>query len=359
MVLWLPKGHVIMVDLGSTKNKGIVTKDAFKYFKDHTSFKDPHQWLEWLVLTHGDRDHYNMVEEFLKLFQVNVRNVLHGGLESDYGKLIGRLRARKNSDDTTPNIYTGRNSFFNSLGPTDTFGAEVGALATGVESTSTSVGYQKNTRSTVLRIVYKGIALMLTGDATRDTEFAILGYISGTLKKDPRGVIPSNVLKVAHHGSHRTSNHAAWISVVDPNYAFITSDRSGSLDEDQKATGHRLPQMLTVDLLRAYGQRLQKDCGPHTYVSSYQLTDYTTYNEHPDAPNQKLPIPSNPKDLEWIQSDTKEGIFSTLAVMGTSTDPFDEGANDIGVQYRITIGDNGSFDVYSTLDFSKFTKLSP
>src|SRR5438270_5398961 len=138
MVLWLPKGHVIMVDLGSTKNKGIVTKDSFKYFKDHTKFKDPGQSLEWLVLTHGDRDHYNMVEEFLKLIEVNVRNVLHGGLESDYGKLIKTLRERTNPDATKANIYTGQNSFFNLLGSTAAFGAEVGALATGVECTSTS-----------------------------------------------------------------------------------------------------------------------------------------------------------------------------------------------------------------------------
>src|SRR4051794_11350869 len=111
MVLWLPKGDVIMVDLGSTKNKGIVTKDSFKYFQDHTKFKVPGQTLEWLVLTHGDRDHYNIVEEFLKLFQVNVRKILHGGLEADYGKLIKRLRERKNPDGTKATIYTGQNAF--------------------------------------------------------------------------------------------------------------------------------------------------------------------------------------------------------------------------------------------------------
>src|SRR2546425_4844228 len=88
MLLWMPGGQFMMVDLGSTKNKGIVTEDAFKYFANHTPFKDPHQWLEWLVLTHGDRDHYNMVEEVLKKFQANVRNILHGGLESDYGGAV-------------------------------------------------------------------------------------------------------------------------------------------------------------------------------------------------------------------------------------------------------------------------------
>ena len=93
---------------------------------------------------------------------------------------------------------------------------------------------------------------------------------------------------------------------------------------------------------------------------SYQLSDYVAYNEKPDWPNQPLPIPTNPNQDEWIQSDSKDGIFSTLAVMGTSIDEDDPGAADQGVQYRVSIGDDSSFDIYSTLDdFSNFTRLSP
>ena len=360
MLLWLPNGKMMMIDLGSTKNKGVVTEDAFKYFKDHTPFKDEGCPLEWLVLTHGDRDHYNMVEEFLRRFKPSLRNVLHGGLESDYGGLIGRLRNRENPDKTYPTIYTGINTFWNKLGDADTLGAEVVALACGVQPAGGNNGYVKNTRSVVLRIFYKGIALVLTGDATRDTEFAIIGYVSSTLKLNPREVLASNVLKVAHHGSHRTSNHAAWIFLVDPNYAFVSSDRSGSLDPDQKATGHRLPQMLTIDLLRTYGKRMIRNCATHSYVSSYQRSDYVAYNLNPDVTGQPLPIPTNPNEDEWIQASSEDGIFSTLAVMGTSIDEDDPGAADQGVQYRVTIGDDGSFDIYSTLDdFKDFKKLSP
>jgi hypothetical protein len=362
MLLWMPGGQFMMVDLGSTKNRGLVREDAFKYFAEHTPFKDPHQWLEWLVLTHGDIDHYNFVDPFLKKFNPNIRNVLHGGLADEYGGtkgLISKLSERENSDGTKPAIYTGTNLHFADLDPSGAMKADVVALATGVVASAGDKGYVKNTRSVVLRIHYKGIALMLMGDATRDTERAIVSFI---LSKggDPRAVIPANVLKVGHHGSHRTSNLAQWFSIVDPNYAFISSDRAGSLDPDERLyTGHRLPQMLTLDILRAYAKRLQLDCAPHTYVSSYQRTDYEEYNSHPDVPGQLLPIPTNPNDLEWIQSDTRQGIFSTLAVMGTSTDPDDEGAADQGVQYRVTIGDNGEFDIYATLDFSKYTKLSP
>jgi competence protein ComEC len=353
LVVWLPNGKVMMIDLGSTKNKGIVSDDSFKYFGEHTKFKDKGQSLDWLVLTHGDRDHYNMVEAFLAKFEVNLRNVLHGGTEGEYGKLIGTLRDRKNPDGTQAVIQTGANKGFYPLA-TD-LGAEVMVIAIGVQAAKGSVGHVKNTRSVILRIVYKGVGLMLTGDATTETEGQIIALINS--KKVSPDALKANVLKVAHHGSHRTSNHAVFLALVNPNYAFISSDRSGSLDDDQKATGHRLPQALTMSLLRKYATRLQTDCGEHTYVMSYQKSDYDEYNASPDIKGQTLALPQSDKDLAWIQQSGTEGIFSTLARMGLGSDPSDEGAKDLGVQYRVTISDAGDFEILSTADFAAFAKL--
>jgi beta-lactamase superfamily II metal-dependent hydrolase len=353
MVVWLPTGKVMMIDYGSTKNKGLASKDSFKYFSDHTKFKDKGQSLDWLVLTHGDRDHYNMVEAFLKDFGVNVRNVLHGGLESEYGGLIGRLRARTNPDGTKATIQTGADKGFYPLA-TD-LGAEVMVIAIGVQAAKGSAGHVKNTRSVILRIVYKGVGLMLCGDATMETEGQIIALINA--KKVAADALKSNVLKVAHHGSHRTSNHAIFLALVNPNYAFISSDRSGSLDEDQKPTGHRLPQALTISLLRKYATRLQTDCGEHTYVMSYQKSDYESYNASPDIKGQTLTLPKSDKDVVWIQQSGTEGIFSTLARMGLSSDVSDEGSKDLGVQYRVTVSDTGDFEIFSTADFDAFAKL--
>ena len=60
--------------------------------------------------------------------------------------------------------------------------------------------------------------------------------------------------------------------------------------------------------------------------------------------NYAMPVPGHlvPTKL------TTEGIFSTLSRMGTSTDPTDEGAADIGAQYRVTIGDDSKLNVLST-----------
>lgn len=352
MVVWLPNNKVMMVDLGSTKNKDTVTESSFKYFRDHTPFKNPGTVLDWLVLTHGDSDHYNMVLNFLDTFDVNLRNVLHGGLEPDYRGLIKKLRNRENPDGQPTNIYTKAMRGFFPLASTDDLGAEVTVVAIGIEGDSTNKAYLKNTRSVVLRIVYKGIGLLLTGDATADTELQIVSTLAkGLVAPDS---LQANLLKVPHHGSRRTSNRAAFIASVNPNYAFISSDRSGSLAEEQKATGHRLPQAVTISLLLKYATRLQRDCGEHSYVMSYQKSDYEEYNRKPDVTGQPLPIPDNEKALEWLQITSTVGIFSTLAVMGLGTEADDDGSKDIGIQYRVTISDEGDFKILSTDEFEMF-----
>jgi hypothetical protein len=202
--------------------------------------------------------------------------------------------------------------------------------------------------------VYQGVGIMLTCDATMETEGQIIGAIRSA-GKNPRDILAANVLKIGHHGSHRTSNHAIWLTSVNPNYAFISSDRSGALADDQKPTGHRLPQALTVDLLRTYARRLQRDCLKHPYVMSYQKSDYIAYNQAPDVRGQPLAIPTSPSDDAWVEMWSTEGIFSTLARIGTSSDPNDPGAADLGVQWRVTIEDNGDFEIFATDDFSSFT----
>src|SRR3954454_8702852 len=272
MVVWLPNGKGMMVDFGSTKNKGLVTTDSFKYFRENTAFKDQGQSLEWLVLTHGDRDHYNMVEDFLRAFAVNVRNVLHGGIENEYGGLIDRLR-RRNPDGTPTAVFTDSGRGVYPLASSDDLGCEVMVLAIGMPTENSNAGYAKNTRSAVLRIVYKNVGIILAGDATRDTELLMIrGLIQAG--KRPEVELAAHVLKIGHHGSHRTSNCAPWLALVNPSYAFISSDRQGSLDDDQKPTGHRLPQALTIELLRTYAKGLAQNCPKHSYVMSYQRSDF-------------------------------------------------------------------------------------
>jgi competence protein ComEC len=62
----------------------------------------------------------------------------------------------------------------------------------------------------VLKLTYKNISILFTGDITSNTEKELLNKN-----------IESTVLKVAHHGS-KYSNSAAFLRKVNPKYAVIS-----------------------------------------------------------------------------------------------------------------------------------------
>ncbi len=71
----------------------------------------------------------------------------------------------------------------------------------------------QNNRSIILGIRYGKFRLLLTGDAEREAEAALLDY---------EGYLEANVLKVGHHGS-RSSSSQEFIEAVSPQIAVITS----------------------------------------------------------------------------------------------------------------------------------------
>jgi hypothetical protein len=211
--------------------------------------------------------------------------------------------------------------------------------------------HNKNARSVVLRIGYQTRVVMLTGDATWETEEQIVKThkTQGTL-----GALATDVLKVAHHGSHRTSNKVPWIQAVKPWAIVVSSDRWGELGEfptHMIATGYRLPQQLTLDLYKQHSGRLLKTAEKHPYVGSYQRSDYMAYEITPDVSGDKIPDHVDRPPVEWTNPWSTDGIFTTLAVVGTGeTKGKKEEDYDRGVQYRVEIGakGDGSIDIFAT-----------
>jgi beta-lactamase superfamily II metal-dependent hydrolase len=369
MFINFPNGKTMLVDLGSTRNKDLVNHDAFKYFKDHTKYAKQNQDLDYLVLTHGDKDHYNLIVDFVNTFKPRIRNVIHGGEAGEYTvpvsehsaqskNLVDWLANKMQSDHgITVNRVTGAQKFPMGIGPGEDsvkeFGAEVYILCMGLQAASSEPAYIKNTKSVVLQLRYppnrsagEQSVILLAGDATRDTENFITTTYQTVGNLTP-GLLRCDVLKLGHHGSHRTSNTAQWLSTVNPHYVFVSSDRNGALDDVQKPTGHRLPQYLTLDLVEKYCPRLYKDTPQHTYVSAFDPADYAGYNCKPDDPGKPLTGPTIP--AQWFQHNDTRGIFSTLATIGPG-----EGDADHGVQYQIVAQDNGKLDVLATADFTTF-----
>jgi beta-lactamase superfamily II metal-dependent hydrolase len=332
-----PNGRTMLVDLGSTKNKKLTSTDVFKYFEDHVKFRD--NVLDYLVLTHGDRDHYNLVKSFIERFRITVTNLLYGGRATDYGSLLPGLA-------TTIVRGTGVCPF--PLNSTEYFGgAEVVVLAMDSPTARSADAWRKNTSSVVLRLEYARQSVILSGDATIDTENHILATLTeqGHLAR-----LKSTVLKVGHHGSARTSILPKWIEAIKPEFIFISSDRSGSLSEQAK-TGHRLPQQLAIDIILK-NTKLHEDRDEHSYVSSYDPKDYTDYINPEDGKEKGFKNPHEGTDWgrrrAWVQFRDKRAIFTTLAAMDMRS--ADASEADQGAQYELNISDEGAVIVRTTLE---------
>jgi competence protein ComEC len=272
-----PGGATMLVDLGSTKNKDIVSQDILKFFRKHTKFSKKGQTLDYLILTHADRDHYNMVEDFIEDAEVDVARLLYGGeSKGKYGELISEIQRLCPKCEFIQPSYVFPTALPSPKGKSTFGGAEVDLLAIDAPATTNNAtGWCKNTKSVVLMVTYEGVKVILAGDATRDTEKFISGVLMQKYKNKTSEVgkyLKSQVLKVGHHGSRRTSNSVEWIKYVKPQLLFISADRSGSLDNKNKS-GHRLPQALTVSLFEKHSSLYGK-CSTHTIVSSFDTTDY-------------------------------------------------------------------------------------
>jgi competence protein ComEC len=96
-----------------------------------------------------------------------------------------------------------------------------------------------NDGSVVAKLSYGETSVMLTGDATSETEKLILG--NNSLE-----VLDVDILKIAHHGS-RTSTSDIFMEAVTPEYAIISSDGG-------KKYGH--PHKETLDTLNFFGSKI-------------------------------------------------------------------------------------------------------
>ena len=77
-----------------------------------------------------------------------------------------------------------------------------------------------NEYSQILRLEYDGLSVMLTGDATTESEAEVLKrFMSGG------GTGHVDILKAAHHGSH-TSNSEEWLEALDPAITVISCGRN-------------------------------------------------------------------------------------------------------------------------------------
>ncbi len=95
-------------------------------------------------------------------------------------------------------------------------------------------GWDANTASIIVKLIYKNTSFVLSGDAPKKME----EYVTSL----DRERLTANVLKLGHHGS-RASTSEFFLGVVDPQYAIISAGADNRY-------GH--PHEEVVDLLEQF-----------------------------------------------------------------------------------------------------------
>lgn len=202
-VIILPDTTVIMIDMGSKKDRKELGDIPFLQVQNILEHKDVNKtYIDYLILTHADGDHYNLIHYFLewlpeKFDKIFFRNVHVGGKAKDYSGLkLSEKNELKNSDSL--NLVSNADFSFEIL-----------------TANTYSKTNAKNSTSVGCRLTYSNISLYFMGDAEADVE----EYIVKNRKNTTSAV---NILKLGHHGSAAGTSQE-WLGWTDPKVGFVSA----------------------------------------------------------------------------------------------------------------------------------------
>lgn len=94
-----------------------------------------------------------------------------------------------------------------------------------------------NNNALVCKMVSKKVTMLFTGDIEQEAEKAILNKYKANI-----GILKSDILKVAHHGS-KTSSTKEFLEVVKPNTAVIGVGKNNNFGHPNKSVLERLKRL--------------------------------------------------------------------------------------------------------------------
>ena len=226
-LLSFPKGPPLLIDSGSIEHRGISesTRRAFKKSQfavitekissclpSRASSEEPELVV---VITHGDKDHYNWVRDVIEgLGKKRRLRFLLGGTSEDYDKDFASF-VKKYYKDGTPSFYAADYAKEEDILPLitcDGVRCEILSACMGKKADT-------NDKSIVLRIEYGKNSIILTGDATGLTTDRILERFSKKMDS-----LTSTILQASHHGADSDkANNEEWLTATKPKYIVCSS----------------------------------------------------------------------------------------------------------------------------------------
>ena len=254
-----PNGNKILIDAGSSAHGS--RDDVRAYLLGVLDRGE--RMLTALVVTHPDLDHYNYLPDILR--GVTVKQLLRTGDEEDFDdKFVSWL---KTVPATRQQIlyekdYDREDKPNTKLACGD---AKIHILAAAIPTSRRGASnFVKNSLSTVLMLRYGTFSAILTGDATFDTEDAIL-------KRYSADWLQSDILKIGHHGSRVTSTSDEWAKAVRPKIAIASAGFHST---------HGHPSGEVVERLAPF--TVDNDVHPLTYAQGtkpYKWIEQEAYKE--------------------------------------------------------------------------------
>jgi beta-lactamase superfamily II metal-dependent hydrolase len=194
-----PGGGTMLVDCGtSSGGRAAIGLRAREYVRGQLDPNDP--WLDTLVITHPDADHYNLLPYVLN--GVRIRRVLIVGELDDY-----RASALNSSGQNISSSQKPMKSWLSAFGASRRItlgGAHLSTEAEGsalfeagdgfvyvlaAGATGSNSSWVKNTSSIVLLAGFGAFEMVLTGDATFETETAIASAGADNTYGHPRKTV--------------------------------------------------------------------------------------------------------------------------------------------------------------------------
>ena len=222
ILLKFPGNVEVMID-GGTTSSGLADyrTELVGYLNDVVS----DDTIEYMIVTHPDTDHYNMLEAVMDAFVVGEVYYNDCNKNTTYSKFQDRV-LEELGDEGTPIDADGET--YRIL---NTESCSLTVYAPGYDrfNTGDMTEYdaeESNGMSPFVVVETLNRTLIFTGDATVETEEWFMSAYSGSLDVD--------FIKIGHHGSD-TSTSQEFLNFVNPEYCVIMCD-DGSAYEHPSAT---------------------------------------------------------------------------------------------------------------------------
>lgn len=232
---------VYMVDGGSSSERQLFEYTLEPFLK-YNAYRKVDLWF----LTHPDKDHISGLMEMLDLPDcggISIGTIVLPdayGAEEDFKDLI--ILAKKHDIEI---VY---------FSAGDKVGADVCGDETRFICLHPYEAYMtddKNEYSQVLYLTHGEFSMLLTGDATKESEMSIMSSTKqisaderAILCREVKDQIAQNgitVLKCAHHGS-KYSNSIGWLKYLRPSVAFISCGENNRYGHPHEETLERLQE---------------------------------------------------------------------------------------------------------------------